>query len=74
MICTWCGTDYTENSVYHVCDDGTTFVMRREKTQRDFDENRMRRAARRNSDPKNYDEIKWTPYDLRQLKLALIKP
>lgn len=76
MVCSWCGQGYTEPSIYHICDDGTTFAERSVKNNREFEEHRLLRL-RVKSNPesnKNYDEIKWTPYDLRLLEKAKIKP
>jgi hypothetical protein len=74
MKCTWCSKDYSESSIYHICDDGTTFEQRRMKKQIDFDQNRQAREYRGLTKTTSYDKIDWTESDLKMLKIAKVKP
>ena len=72
MICSWCRIHYEGNPLYHVCADGTTFDIRRERTQKEFDEEYARqdrvKSAYKNRRRTDAQEdgivMNWTPYDI----------
>ena len=82
MICSWCRVHYEGNPLYHVCADGTTFDLRRERSQKEFDEeyarqDRVKEAYQKFRRNKNSDDdvvMYWTPYDIDFLIGLRIKP
>lgn len=74
MICSWCQAIYMEESIYHVCDDGTTFGDRRRKTYEEFAQEKQMRAKQMSVKAASKDELKLTVEDvtwLRGLKIKL---
>ncbi len=74
MICSWCQVFYTEESIYHVCDDGTTFADRRSKTHEEFVRERQARAKQMSVKATSNDELKLTAEDMKWLRGIKIKP
>jgi len=46
-ICGWCAVEYTTAAVFHVCQDGTTFPDRMQKTSQELAEQRERKDRAR---------------------------
>lgn len=74
MICSWCRLDYSENSLYHICGDGTTFADRTLKSGVEFEREKARRLKIMNTRAisESKPEANWTKEDIRFLKAMKI--
>lgn len=68
MICSWCRVEYEGNPLYHICPDGSTFDVRRERTEEEILNEYERQDA-----VKDPDKIFWTGFDIEFLKGCRIK-
>lgn len=81
MLCVWCRVDYEGSPLYHVCSDGITFDIRREKTeeeiQNEYDrQDRIKLAYRTRRDRESFEEkvvMNWSSYDIEFLKGCRIR-
>lgn len=82
-ICSWCRAEYEWSCVYHVCDDGTTFVNRIVKTHAQIQAEHDRRDGikrvapvqsvviiGRNNLPQQPNTKAWFSWNMDDLKLA----
>ena len=72
MVCLWCRTEYDGDPLYHVCPDGATYDIRRNRTWGETEREYQRQDNVRDS-AKDPNKLPLTSWDIEFLKGCRIK-